>query len=112
MENGTVTVIYAVAEQRDGMKQLTNNNMKLDSCRIHKNLKAGKHQLGSIYTLKKKSILQIFIAVQDPVKTHLVLTCNLYPDYLDLLMALCFHTWYISVLFTSNLSTMRVDQLD
>lgn len=53
--NKVYTVLYSVAEQRDDLRQLTNHNMKPDSCKKYKNLKHRKHQLGSIYTDVKKS---------------------------------------------------------
>lgn len=60
-ENGTNKVIYAVADE---IRQPTNNNIKLDCCRTHKDMKDGKHQLGSMYTLElKKVILQTFSAI-------------------------------------------------
>lgn len=54
-------VIYPVADE---IRQPTNNNIKPDCCRIHKDMKDGKHQLGSMYTLElKKAILQAFSAI-------------------------------------------------
>lgn len=49
-ENGTNTVIYPITEQNNKIRQPTNSNMKLDCCRIHKNMKSVI--LGKISTLE------------------------------------------------------------